>query len=325
MREVVFLRKNAQKWQNYESILKKDSSFDPDKLAELYVELTNDLAYAQSQYPGSKTELYLNELSINVHDSIHRTRKENYSRIIKFWTQEIPALYASKQKELLYAFLLFFIATSIGWLSQSYDPNFARVIIGDEYVNMTLTNIDKGDPLAVYKDARQMNMFFGITYNNIRVSFNAFVFGLLTAFGTGYFLLSNGVMFGCFMSLFNNEELLYEAVRVVMIHGTIELSAIVIAGAAGFVLGNSFLFPGSLSRTKSFIKAAKEGLKMIIGLVPLFIAAGFLESFVTRLTEMPDWLSWLIIFLSAAYILLYFVLYPQYLNRTNKTDRHANS
>jgi uncharacterized membrane protein SpoIIM required for sporulation len=325
LREVVFLRKNAGKWKHYEEILKKNSSFDPDKLAELYIELTNDLAYAQSQYPGTKTELYLNELSVKIHDSIHKTKKENYSRIITFWSRELPALYASKQKELLYAFTLFVVAVIIGWLSQSFDPDFARVIVGDEYVNMTMTNIEKGDPLAVYKDAKQMNMFFGITYNNVRVSFNAFLFGLLTVFGTGYFMLANGVMFGCFMSLFSNEGLLYEAIRVVMIHGTIELSAIIIAGAAGFVLGNSFIFPGTLSRTKSFVKAAKEGLKMIIGLVPLFIAAGFLESFVTRLTEMPHWLSWTIILLSAGYILFYFVLFPQYLNKTNKTKLYANS
>ncbi len=325
MREVVFLRKNAKKWEEFESVLSKNSGYNPDKLSELYAELTNDLAYAQSQYPNSKTERYLNELSIKVHDSIHKTRKENFSRFITFWSYELPALYASKQKELLYAFLVFMTAIAIGWLSQTYDNSFARVILGDRYVNMTLTNIENGDPLAVYKSARKMNMFFGITYNNIRVSFNAFIMGLLTAFGTGYFLLINGVMVGCFLNFFNNEGLLYEAIRVIMIHGTIELSAIVIAGAAGFVLGNSFLFPGTLSRTASMVKAAKEGVKMIIGLVPLFIAAGFLESFVTRLTEMPDWSSWAIISLSAAYIIIYFVLLPQHIGYTQKQLHYAKT
>ncbi len=318
MREVTFLRQNADKWKEFESVLSKSSKYDPDKLAELYAELTSDLAFAQSQYPGSKSEQYLNGLSLKVHESIHRSKKENFSRLITFWTRELPEIYAYRQKELFYAFLVFIIACVIGWISQSYDTNFARVILGDGYVNMTLNNIEKGDPLAVYKDARQMDMFLGITFNNIRVSFNAFILGILTAFGTGYFLLVNGIMVGTFLNFFRNEDLLYEAIRVIMIHGTIELSAIVIAGAAGFVLGNSFLFPGTLSRTRNLINGAKEGVKMIIGLVPLFIFAGFLESFVTRLTEMPDWSSWAIISLSAAYIIIYFVILPQSILRSKK-------
>lgn len=324
MREVTFLRQNAEKWKEFESVLSKSSEYNPDKLAELYAELTSDLAYAQSQYPGSKSEQYLNELSLKIHDSIHRSKKENFSRLITFWTHELPQIYARRQKELLYSFLVFMTAFVIGWLSQSYDTNFARVILGDYYVNMTLSNIEKGDPLAVYKDAKKMNMFLEITYNNVRVSFNAFIFGLLTAFGTGYFILVNGVMVGTFLNFFRNEGLLYEAIRVIMIHGTIELSAIVIAGAAGFVLGNSFLFPGTLSRTKNLINAAKEGIKMITGLVPLFIVAGFLESFVTRITEMPDWSSWAIIGLSVAYIIVYFIVLPQSILRSNKTY-HENS
>lgn len=323
MREVVFLRRNAEKWKEFEKVLSKDKAYDPDKLAELYTELTNDLAFAQSQYPGSKTEQYLNELSINIHDSIHRSKKENFSRLITFWTQELPEIYARRQKELLYAFLVFAISLCIGWLSQEYDQSFVRVILGDYYVNMTLNNIEEGDPLAVYKDTKKMNMFFGITFNNIRVSFNAFVFGMLTSFGTGYILLFNGIMVGCFINFFNSQGLLYEAIRVIMIHGTIELSAIVIAGAAGFVLGNSFLFPGTRSRIKSLISGAKEGVKMIIGLVPLFIAAGFLESFVTRITEMPDWSSWMIISLSAAYIIIYFVVLPQSILKSKKLIHEA--
>jgi uncharacterized membrane protein SpoIIM required for sporulation len=182
--------------------------------------------------------------------------------------------------------------------------------MGDAYVNMTISNIDEGDPLAVYKKAEEMDMFFAITVNNVRVSFYAFVSGLLTSIGVGVVLLNNGVMVGAFLHFFAEYGLIGEALRVIFIHGTLELSAIVIAGAAGFVVGNGFLFPGTYSRKDSFIKAGREGLKMIVGLVPVFIAAGFLESFVTRYTNMPIWLSLFIIFSSLAFILYYFVLLP---------------
>lgn len=315
MREVAFLKKNVDKWKEFESLLNEKSS-DPDKLSELYIELNADLAYAQANYPGSKTEHYLNQLSVAVHDKIYRAKKEEKGRLITFWTEELPKLFASKQKELLYSFIIFTLAMGIGVLSSANDPSFVRLIMGDAYVNMTITNIDEGDPLAVYKKAEEMDMFFAITINNIRVSFYAFVSGLLTSIGVGMVLVNNGIMVGAFIYFFAKFGLLSEALRVIFIHGTLELSAIIIAGAAGFVLGNGFLFPGTLPRRESFVKAGKEGLKMIIGLVPVFIAAGLLESFVTRYTEMPIWVSLFIILSSLAFILYYFVILPNKLKTT---------
>ena len=310
MREVAFLRKHADKWKEFEQLLNDKSTDDPDKLADLYIELNADLAYAQANYPGSKTEQYLNQLSLAVHDEIYRSRKEERGRLITFWTQELPLLFANKQKELLYSFIVFALAIGIGILSSNNDPSFVRFIMGDAYVNMTITNIEEGDPLAVYKKAEEMDMFFGITVNNVRVSFYTFASGLLTSIGTGMVLLKNGVMVGTFLNFFAEYNLIGEALRVIFIHGALALSAIVIAGAAGFVVGNGFLFPGTYSRRESFIKGGKEGLKMIVGLVPVFIAAGLLESFVTRYTQMPLWLSLCIILGSFAFILYYFVLLP---------------
>lgn len=310
MREVAFLRKNADKWKEFEELLNAQKESDPDQLADLYVELNADLAYAQANYPNTKTEEYLNQLSVAVHDEIYQSKKEDRRRLITFWTNELPLLFAIKQKELLYSFIVFTLAIGIGILSSANDPSFVRFIMGDAYVNMTISNIDQGDPLAVYKKAGEMDMFFAITVNNIRVSFYAFVSGLLTSIGVGIVLLNNGVMVGAFLHFFAKYGLMGEALRVIFIHGTLELSAIVIAGAAGFVVGNGFLFPGTYSRKTSFIKAGKQGLKMIVGLVPVFIAAGFLESFVTRYTQMPLWLSLIIILGSLAFILYYFVYLP---------------
>ena len=316
MREVAFLKKNADKWKEFEAQINDKSSDDPDELADLYIELSADLAFAQANYPGSKTEEYLNQLSVAVHNEIYRSRKEELGRLITFWTEELPQLFATKQKELLYSFIVFMVAMGIGVLSSVNDPSFVRLIMGDAYVNMTISNIDEGDPLAVYKKAEEMEMFFAITINNVRVSFFAFVSGLLTSIGTGVILLQNGVMVGAFLNFFAEYGLIGEALRVIFIHGALELSAIVIAGAAGFVVGNGILFPGTYSRRHSFIKAGKEGLKMIIGLVPVFIAAGLLESFVTRYTQMPLWLSLCIILGSFAFIIYYFVWLPLTLKKS---------
>ena len=77
MREVTFLRKNAEKWKTFEQDLKTYKTKSADHLAELYIELNNDLAYAQSCYPGTKTTLYLNDLSISAHNKIYKNQKRN--------------------------------------------------------------------------------------------------------------------------------------------------------------------------------------------------------------------------------------------------------
>jgi uncharacterized membrane protein SpoIIM required for sporulation len=198
----------------------------------------------------------------------------------------------------------------IGVVSSAGDSGFVRLIMGDSYVNMTLENIDKGDPMAVYKQMNGVDMFLGITFNNIRVSFFAFMMGLLVSFGTAWILMSNGIMLGAFQYFFHIHDLLFESVLVIWIHGTLEISAIIIAGAAGLVLGNSILFPGTYSRRQSFMISSKEGLKMIVSLIPIFIAAGFLESFVTRHTGMPVFLSVTVILGSLAFVVWYFIIYP---------------
>ena len=212
--------------------------------------------------------------------------------------------------KLLYAFIVFALAILIGVVSQTKEDTFVRTILGDAYVNMTLENIENGDVLAVYGRDSQMDTFFAITWNNVRVSFTAFIYGLLISVGTGFFLFYNGVMVGTFFTFLSQEGFMEEAFKVVMLHGTLELSAIVVAGAAGFVLGNSILFPGTYSRIASFKKGALDGLKIIMGLVPVFIMAGFIEGFFTRFTSMPWILSGLVIAGSAAFIIYYYIIYP---------------
>ena len=319
MREIIFVKKNIDKWERFENLLKKKRP-NPDKLANLFIEITDDLAYARTYYPRGKTTSYLNNLAAKVHQSLYRNRRETGSRIVSFWLYELPQLFRSVHKEFFYSFLIFFIACLLGALSTAYDDHFARLILGDGYVNMTLRNIENGDPMAVYKGAHQNSMFFSITLNNIRVAFNTFALGLLLSFGTGYFLVVNGFMLGTFQFFFFQKGLLWTSVLSIWIHGTLEISAIVIAGAAGFALGNSILFPRTYSRIVSFRQGAVKGIKIIVGLVPIFIIAGFLESFVTRLTEASVFLKLTIILSSAAFIVYYFIIYPIQLDKRAKIN-----
>lgn len=315
MREAAFVKQNKDKWLRFESVLKNNIQISPDELSGLYIEITDHLSYAQTFYPKSNTLSYLNNLAALAHQKIYKTKRESRTRFITFFTEEFPLFFRAYHKQLLISFITFVLFSIIGAFSAATDGDFVRLILGDGYVNMTLDNIEKGDPMAVYKQMGEVEMFLGITINNVRVALMAFVFGVLLSIGTLYILMNNAVMLGSFQYFFYDQGLLWDSVRTIWIHGTIEISVIIIAGCAGLVIGNSILFPGTYTRLQSFVRGAKDGLKIVISTVPFFIIAGFLEGFVTRQTHMPDWLAILIIGGSLCFILFYYVFYPIQLHK----------
>jgi len=318
MREAAFAKQNKDKWLKFESVLRNNIQINPDELSALYVEVTDHLSYAQTFYPNSNTAQYLNNLSVLAHQKIYKTKRESRKRFITFYTKEFPLFFSQYHKQLLIAFITFVLFATVGAYSAATDSDFVRLILGNGYVNMTLENIENGDPMAVYKEMESMDMFLGITINNIRVALFAFSLGIFLSLGTLFIVMRNAVMLGSFQYFFYEKGLLWESARTIWIHGTIEISVIIIAACAGLVMGNSILFPGTYTRLQSFVKGAKDGLKILISTIPFFIIAGFLEGFVTRHTEMPDWLAILIISGSLSLIIYYYVIYPIKLKRTHE-------
>ena len=319
MKEILFIRNNIEKWKAIEALVDNINSVMPDRLADAYTDLTTDLAFAQTHYPTSRITIYLNNLSSALHNEIYRNKREKWKRMITFWTQEVPDVMWKERRLLFLSFAIFMISVLIGVVSTLGDESFPRLILGDGYMDQTLENIAQGKPMGIYGSEEEGGMFIGITLNNIMVSFYIFAMGVLTSFMPGYFLFQNGVMVGCFDTFFYQHGLLSECLLTTMLHGTLELSSIVVAGAAGLAMGNGWLFPGTYSRLVSFQRGAKRGMKIIVGTVPLFIVAGFIESFITRHTEINNYVRLSIILLSLVFVIFYFIYLPY------KRNKHAHS
>jgi uncharacterized membrane protein SpoIIM required for sporulation len=320
MREPLFVKQNSEKWKSFENAVSKD----PDELADRFIQVTDDLAYAKTFYPKSKTTVYLNGLAALLHQSIYKNKREKSNRFILYWRYELPGLFKTYRKQLFYSFLFFTIFTLIGIVSAKYDPRFVRLILGDNYVDMTEANIARHDPFAVYKHEGPFAMFFQIGGNNIYVSFITFVSGVLASVGTIYFLCTNGLMIGSFEYFFFSKGLGTASLLVIWIHGVLEISSIIIAGGAGLILGNSLIFPKTYKRLVSFKRGAKDGMKIVLGLVPIFIVAACFESFVTRHTEMPLWLSLSILISSFVFIIWYVIIYPNQLTKNQNSSNYVN-
>lgn len=324
MTETQFIEENKDKWQELENLLSRKDK-DPDQLHNLFVKVSSDLAYASTFYPKRSVRAYLNQLTQQVFDSME-TKKTEWSLdgVKEFFGEILPSEMYRSRKALLVSFLVFVVALLIGIISSANNPEFVAVILGEDYVSMTQDNINNGDPMAVYKQSEQSDMFFHITINNVRVAFLCFILGLLGSLGTIIILLFNGIMVGAFQYYFYSKGLFVESFLTIWIHGTIEISAIIIAGSAGIVLGNGLLFPKTYKRATSLQISAKRAVRIIVGTIPLFIIAGFLESFITRLTDMPMIVKILIILISLIFILGMYVVYPwwYYRNTMIHTDKH---
>lgn len=318
MKEVTFIRQNIEKWRDVELMVENSVETAPDVQADAYIDLTSDLAYAQTHFPQSRITLYLNNLASALHNQIYRNKRESISRLVTFWTQEIPQTIWEARHALMASFIIFVISVTIGLVSQLGDDSFARLILGDQYVDMTLDNIAKGEPMAVYDSGAETEMFLGITWNNVKVSFLVFVMGVFTSLGTGFLLFQNGVMVGSFQTFFFQQGLGFESMLAIWLHGTLEIWAIIVSGAAGITLGNGWLMPGTYGRLTSFMMAARRGLKIIVGTVPVFVMAGFIEGFATRHTEWPTWLRLTIIGASALFIGYYYLYLPYFRNHARQ-------
>lgn len=311
MKEVTFIRQNIEKWRSAELVVDAVGETEATQLADTYIDVTSDLAFAQTHYPESKITRYLNNLASALHNEIYRSQRYRWSRLVTFWTDEVPRTMWEARRELLTSFIIFLASVLVGMLSQLFDPEFCRIILGDNYVDMTLQNIANGEPMAVYNGDPESDMFSMITLNNVKVSFVTFVLGVFTSIGTGFILFQNGVMLGSFQTFFAQHGLLWQSALAVWLHGTLEISAIIVAGAAGIAMGNGWLFPGTYPRLVSFRRGARRGLRIVVGAVPLFVVAGFIEGFFTRHTEWPDLLRLSIILCSLAFVIYYYIVLPK--------------
>lgn len=327
MREALFIKKNAQKWQEYEHF----ETDDPDEMASRFTTLVDDLAYAKTFYPQSKVTRLINGLASAIYQSIYQNKKEKYSRLISFWKTELPLVIRNNHNTFLFTFIFFALCCAMSVVSSMQDFEFVKGVLGQDYVAMTEENIANGDPFGVYKNTAEggyFSSFIWLFFHNVRIDFLMFICGLAFGVITLHFLFQNSVMLGCFQYMFFAKGLGAKSIMVIWIHGTLEISAMIISATAGFMITKSILFPGSYKRLVSFKKGIKDAIKIMIVFVPMTLGAAFLESYVTHLMSesfdkdgnggIPVWGSALILAASLGFIIWYFIIYPILVERKFK-------
>ncbi len=311
MREALFIKKNKDRWLKNQL----ESTDDADEMAKDFTQLIDDLAYAKTFYPNSKVTQYINAQASKTYLKIYANRKEDSNRLITFWKYDLPLTIRKHHRTVLFSFIVFLIFFAIGFFTSWQDEEVARNFFGNAYVDKTIENIESGNPFGVYESGNPVLSWLFLMIHNIRVSLLMFASGLFAGIPSLYLLSQNAAMVGIFDQFFAAKGLGVQFFLVVFVHGTLEITALIIASAAGFILGKSFLFPGTVKRITAFKQGAKDGVKIMIGLMPVFGLAAFFEGFITRLYNDISIFTSLITFASVLFVVWYFIIYPIRLGR----------
>ncbi|MEY4934778.1 MAG: hypothetical protein RIS64_1137 [Bacteroidota bacterium] len=311
MRETQFIRQNEQKWSEFEEIL-AETSPEADRLHDMFVQVTDDLAHAQTFYPSRKVRAYLNGLAQNVFTQLYQRRRSPLKRLKYLLLEELPQVVYESRRDFTISVVLFLIAWMIGAFSSYMDTEFPKIVLGEDYVRMSIENAKSNDPMKVYKTSPNFDMAGYIMINNIFVTLRYFIMGIFTGIGSAAYMMYEGVRLGAFFEMFRQMGHWKEAQLTVWMHGALEISAIIIGTAAGITMGKGWLFPGTYTRFQSFKRASKRGITIMVGVTIMLIFAAIIEGFITRYTQLNDLARGLFILSCFASILFYYGWYPRY-------------
>lgn len=284
-----FIAKNSPLWTEFKNLTelidKKGIKHLDSKQLKHYLYLfrqsSHQLAYARTHYPGNEVIPYINSLVANSHNHIYSVKKYDFSEVGSFFSFDLPYNIKKYKNYILIATAIFLFSFALSWLLVANNPQNAAYFMPKEMIEGVNWNMDASNQW----DYPVMSSY--IMTNNISVAFKAFVLGITLGIGTFYILFSNGALLGALTGLVyhNGNPIGYWS--LILPHGILELTAIFIAGGAGFMLARSILIPREYSRRHSIIKGAKEAISLMLGVIIFLIIAGIIEGFFTPINISP--------------------------------------
>ena len=318
MTEGRFISKNKYQWDRYQNMLDGWKLYSPNELGQAYLSVCSDLAYAQSHYPETQVCKDLNALALQFHHILYRRQPQRWTELLHFFKHTVPMSFYRSRHFLMFSLGLFLIGWLIGVMSQCLDTEYFKAFFSSGYYQETMNNIKSGNPMGIYGSEGEVEMYFHITLNNMFVGLHYFVSGLLTPFYTIYMAITTGTMMGCFTTFFAQNGYLADALIAPNEHGSLELPAAIVCSAAGTQLGMGWFFPGKLTRMKALMQSAQEALTMALAMMPFFMIAGFIESFITRHQEWPMAVRIVLMVAGLTLSVYYIILLPRQLGKKEK-------
>lgn len=249
------------------------------ELGRLYSAAISDLSLLRSSEFGRDDQndlvRYLNSLVIRVHGLIYRKPPFKWHSVVEFIIREFPRTFRRNISYVLLSTGMFVLLGLIGFVLGLQAPGFIDILVPENII----ATVEKGQvwfnslyTIAPSASSRLMT-------HNISVTFFMAASGITFGIGSAYLLGLNGLLIGSVAALCFQHDLSLKFWSFVLPHGSLELTAVFIAGASGLILGHALLDPGPYRRSEILSIRGREAGLLALGCVPLLILAGIIEGF----------------------------------------------
>ncbi|MCL2577143.1 MAG: stage II sporulation protein M [Defluviitaleaceae bacterium] len=288
MKETTFVSRNEEHWKALEAFntrlrkkggIKKAGTEEVREFSRLFRLAGFHLAYAKTHYPNGNTLPYLNRLVGVSHNFFYVRERSSFFSIKEFFSYTLPQTVRETYKYWVAAAAVFVFGLLFAGFYVAGDTTRVSHFVPDEIMSGWLSpDGTPGLDLEGSRDSAFMTAIY-IT-NNTSVAFNAFVWGILAGVGTLFVLFYNGLAIGGFFGFMHAEGanmlVLYSQI---LPHGILELSAIILAGGGGLMIGKGLLIPGEYTRAHSLIFHAKKAAKLIPAIAIMMALAALIEGY----------------------------------------------
>ncbi|WP_409343158.1 stage II sporulation protein M [Paenibacillus sp. MBLB4367] len=318
-----FTRQHKPLWSELEQLLARFgkrkgriAAEDVDRLTALYKSASSHLAALRTYRPNDETTQYLNHLVSRAHHAMYQESNKSSAQLRHFFGRHLIGLVRERRLFIILALVLFAVGGLSGYIAVWQDPANAYAVLPAgmaDSIDPAKTELPRGDIHSPVVSTEIMT-------NNIRVAVLAFVSGITLGVGTVYLMLYNGLLIGALAAVFMHSGKSYVFWAYILPHGVIELTAIFIAGGAGFYMAYRMIVPTRYSRKYEFLQAAKQSAQLLIGTIPLFVIAGIIEGYIT-----PSVLSLEVKYAVAGATLLLLAAYYAYGIRSARAAERENT
>lgn len=276
-----FIARNQTSWNRLEVLTRQSRrSLTPaqvEELVQLYQRTSAHLSYARTERADAALIARLTGLVAGAAGLLYGTRSRSAAGVARFFTTSFPAaVWHARRFVVASALLLLVPAFVLGtWLATSDE---ALQATGPDAVREAYVQ----DDFETYYSSAPAGQFAAqVTVNNIQVSILAFAAGALLCVVTAFLLANNGAHVGLAAGMFAAAGEQPKFYGLILPHGVLELSAVIVAGAAGLSIGWTIIAPGDRRRAVALADEGRRAAAIVLGLMLAFIVAGTIEAFVT--------------------------------------------
>ncbi len=275
-----------------------------------YRELATDLARLQTAARGREIDavFYLSRLVAGGHNLLYRDRRVTSASAWEFLTYTVPREIRRSALPIGIAAVLLFGPAAIAYVAVARSSAVAADFIPQQMIDRAEEGVQRARNEQGYIPDPQLFrpvMSSAIIANNVQVTYLAFAGGILAGLGTVAALVFNGISLGGVLGLYQSKGILPLILAFVAPHGVLELSAIVIAGGAGLLLGAAIVVPGARPRREVLVDRARRAIRLVAASTVLLVLAGTLEGFVSPIPWWTLGQKVTVSALSAAFLVLF--------------------